>query len=278
MASLFKELELLDRPYIPMSIQIGGRKIDIEIRLPSAQEQDAIDAFYMDFYAKTIAEKLEIKPGRKTSERDSLRLIYESRPKADLIEQLLPTRQADIEVRAYELAGLDREEQLREIYKLAQTDPEKAQAHARWIDDTLADTRINARSEVASIYEKKTVEELARIMSDVNINLKATQLAGQAREADVIYYSSYGVGGNERLFESPEEVLEELRPEKISEITLAMRKALSEHEDLPFASPDDKEPNGQPSSQSGSVEATKAGGKRTKTTPESSKQSSTPVS
>lgn len=276
--SLFKELQLLDRPYIPMSIHIGGRDVKVRVRLPSAQEQDAIDAFYMDTYAKTIAEKLEIRHGRKTSERDSLRLIYEARTKAELIDQLIPTRQADIESRAYELAGIDRDYELRELMRLSSSEPERFTERAQQIDDAIAITQPQAREEVARSYEDKSVEELARLMADININMKATTSASQAREADVLYYSMYDETGKQHMFESPEEVLEELRPDKITEIMRAIRKSIKEYEDIPFVSPGDSAPDGQPSLSSDSAADTKTGGKRTKTMRENSKQSSMPAS
>jgi hypothetical protein len=276
MPSLFKELEILDRPFIPITSQIGNRNLDIEVRLPSAQEQDCIDSYYMDQYAKVLADKLEVKPGRKTSERDSLRVIYEGRPKTDLIEQIVPTRQSDIEVRAYEIAGLDRETELKKLLDLNRESPEKAAERAKELDDILTDGRIQARNEMVALYEEKSVEELAQLMSDININIKSTQAAGQAREADVLYYSMFLNG--ERLFESPEEILEELRPEKISEITKAIREAISRYEDLPFVSPVANAPNGVPSSLGDSVAVTKVGGRPIPQVPANSKQSSSRVS
>lgn len=278
MASLFKELHLLDRPFVPVTITIGNKEIPVHARLPSAQEQDAIDAYYMDTYAKSIAEKLEVREGHKTSERDSLRLIYESRSKNEIIDQLIPTRQTDIESRAYELAGIDREYEIRELSRLSMSNQESFAKRAQEIDDAVAITRSQAKAEIASSYELKTVEELAQLMADVNINMKATQHASQAREADVLYYSLYHAEKKVRLFESPEEVLEELRTETISGLTRIIRKAIAEYEDLPFVSPGDKEHVGQPSSQNVSAADSADGGKRTRRMKESSKQSSTPAS
>ena len=282
MASLFAEMHILDRPYIPMQVEVRGSKVDIEVRLPSGQEQDLIDAFYMNTYATLLAQKCQRQEGEALSQRESYQAIYESKTRVDLLDQILPTRNSDTTDRASNLAGIDR---VSEIRKMNQMDESVAHAYAEQLDGRVQEFYDEALKQISSEYDQHTVEMLAQLMSDININIKVTVAARKAMNADVLYYTMYRpLKGSEtesnrvRAFDSVQELQEQFRSETIDIIMAQINEAMRKHEDIPFVSREDKEPAGQPPSLSTLGEGITTGGKPTKTMRGNSKRSSTPVS
>src|ERR1022692_3457545 len=90
MVSIFEQLLGLARPYTPVTLTMGEVDIPCQARNLSAEEEDVADLVFKTHYTQILAEKRG--DGTKPSEADTVRAIYVTRPKEDLVEQLLVTR------------------------------------------------------------------------------------------------------------------------------------------------------------------------------------------
>jgi len=243
MASIFEELSALDHPWVDVAIKLGKSDIACKSRIPSSDETDALDAYFMDKYAAIISEKSRSQDG-KPSELDAVKAVLLTQPKTDIIEQLVPTRIDDIRVRAYELAGINFQDEAKALKEL----PDEA-ARAEYQtkrEAELKDAIADARKEVVDGFLAQDSDALCEALAQVNINVKAQRLAREAANANIVHYSLYDLEGN-RVFKSLEEV-RSLSKMTVESIIKAISVALTPKADLPLESQADNEPDGQQSS------------------------------
>jgi hypothetical protein len=265
MAFNFEELVALDRPWIPVTLTIASKDQAFKIRRPSAADQDALEAFFSDEYARLVIEKTDPKEDGSMNELDRVLHTYQTRSRPELLDQVLGTRYMDIQRRALEIGGESLQEQAKEVAELepdARVEAEKALA------DELERLRTQAREEVASEYDSKSDAELATLMAQVNINMKSINEARAKQNARQLFYMLHDENEG-RVFPTIDDVYR-LQTATINSFLEKISTALAVA-DLPFDSPDGLVLDKPSPSLSTSVEATKASGKRTPTRRKSSK-------
>lgn len=270
--SYFQEIGLIDRPFVDLKISIRGKDVDVRARALSAKEADEIESLRMDEYGRLLTRFNESVDGG-TSERERVTGLYATKSERELISQILPTREDEVAARALEASGIDFAREIAAVNRM-ETEEER-EAYAKDVDERLEAAKLVAREDIRAELSLKSVDDLAQIMGQVNINIKAQRQSVEAYNTAFVYYALYRPDKPERVFDSVEQVAEELTDVKISEIVMAVQKALTT--DLPFGSREDEEPNKPPSSPATSRGATKGGGTRTRTTKGASKRSSTPA-
>jgi hypothetical protein len=264
MASIFEELEALDRPFLPVKITIGKMEREFLARVPSAEESDALDAAFIEEYAKILAEKSQPQEG-KTSEMATVRAIYKGRPKSDIVEQLVGSRQTDIMREALTNSGLDMGAETVKMFRMPLEEKTK---YAEDLDAQLEVAKKPIVERITAEYDALPIETLLDQLSQVNINIKSLALANRNTGADYIYQTLYEFGDQpKRVYPSPEKV-RNLKPDTIEKIVKAIR-AVVEISDVPLDLPDEKEQD-KPSSSPSNLEAeTKPSGDSTPETPAS---------
>lgn len=260
--TVFEELLQLDRPFLDLKLKIAGRELEVLARRMNAADQDALDAFRSDEYARLVIEYTEPQSG-KQSELDRVRQVYKMLSRHELLEQLLGTRSDQIQERALALSGLEASQVSQHFASL--TDEAEKAAYQNEVEEALRASRSAAKEEFALEYQTKTDDELADIMAQVNVNVKANQEAMIRQNARRLYYQVY-TSEKERFFPSVESVMEFSR-ESVIVWLKAVDAAFNEWllKQLPFESQDGQEPDGPLPSSSTSEAATKTGGKRTRT-------------
>jgi len=274
MASFFEEIGAFDRPFVDVTVKVGGKETTLQSRLPSAQEQDSMEAYFTNEHAKALTEMTQPRNGGPC-ELDTMRSMYSARPDADLINQLLGTRNQEVKKKAVELSGINL---LKEYVRIkALPEAEQAAAFAE-NDDKIAEFIGPAREHIAAEYEGCSHDELVEQTAQVAINIKALAKANRSLGAQYLYFTLYRPGENpKRAFESTDQVRDQLSPETIESITQAIRAAIEKDADLPPDSPEGSAPDGRSSSPSTSAAVTTTSGEPTATTPADSNSSSTPA-
>lgn len=272
--TIFEELASLDRPIVDFSFPINGKVMQLKARRLNAMEQDAMDAFYSDEYARLIIEKTESREGSK-SELEQMKGIYATQTREALTAQLLETRAADVERIALESVGFNLESEMASIGTLPDGERE-AYIEKRRVE--VAEARKGARQEIQAEYDVRPLEELVDLISQMNVNVKAITEAQVSKATMFLYYALIDDSGK-RICPSIEKVRESFTTSTILNMVKEVDRAfvLQSAPDLPFVSPDDNTHDGQPSSSGTSEAVTKTGGKRTKTTRANSKSSTTPA-
>jgi hypothetical protein len=275
MATLFEELASLDRPIVDVQLTINGKVKDLTARRPNALEADAIESYYSDEYARLIIEKTESSDPARPSELDQMRGLYAGRTREELTAQLLETRLPDIERIAFEKADFDVHAEIR---MFADRPESEREAYLEKRKAEVKKAQLEARAEVKAEYDARDFKDLVDLISQVNINVKAISEAQSSKASMYLYYALIDDKG-ERICPSAEAVKANFTMPTIRRLVSDIEKAfvLQSAPDLPFVSPDDNEPDGQPSSSATSEAGTVTGGKRTRTTRASSKRSTTPV-
>jgi|SRR5579872_5592513 len=272
MASVFDELGALDRPFCNIKISLGGKDISALGRMPSAEEQDMIDHFFNEEYARILEEKLSSKDGVQ-SELERIRRLYNVRPKSDLVDQMLGVRTQEITKRAYDLMGVDYESEAEKMAKMSE-DERTAYVHEQ--DEILKGFVKQARELEKQDLEAADFNSLVDQLSTYNINLKSVVQARRAVSTWSVYYSLYTdkdpVSGAtiapKRVFESMEAVRKNLTAETIDKIVEALREGFRETAALPFKSQVEAERAKLSQSPSTSAAATETSGEPIETTPE----------
>lgn len=260
--SIFEELVALDRPYINFNATISGIERPFLARRLSAADQDAIEAYFSDEYARQVLTRTESVDG-KPSEIERVKVTYLSRPRTDLIAQILGTRAREVNARTFTILGEDYRERATASEDIKDID-ERTEVQKQLVVEIDA-ARVAANLEFASEYEYRTDEELADIMSQINVNYRAQTEAASRRNSRNLHYILHTLD-KERVFPTAESV-EQLSQETIISILDASTKAfeMAVSTDLPFALPAAPERDKPSSSQSNLVGATKRSGKRTRT-------------
>jgi hypothetical protein len=254
----FQELLNLDRPFVPVTVKVGDKEIALQARRLSAADQDAIEAYFSDEYNRLVLEYFEPQNG-KQSRFDEVITVYRSRPRADLLRQILGTRFEDVQARTFQISGLDIKEVRAELANASEE-------RSKELDTVLAEAKAIAEAEIRSEYDSKSDDDLANIMASVNTNMKALTEARQRQTCRRLFYILYDLDGK-RYLPSPEDAAQ-LSKDTIAQWLQAVDIAFLTNvvQDLPFGSAADPAPNGPTPSQSNSGRATKGSGKRTKTT------------
>lgn len=272
MASIFEELGALDRPFCPVTINMGGKEINALARMPSAEEQDTIDEFYNQDRAR-ILESLITEQGGLPSELTRVKFLYNARPKSDLVTQMLGARTNEITARAYELMGVDATSEAQKM--LAMTEEEQKAYSAEQME-RLTEFTAQAKDLEKQDLEATDMDTLVDQLSNYNVNLKSIIQARKSLNSWSVYYSLYtdkDKDGNviepQRVFESAEQVRKAMQPDTIDKVVEAIREGFKETAMLPFKSPADPEPVKPSLSPSISVEATQTSGEPIATTPAS---------
>jgi hypothetical protein len=265
MAFNFEELVALDRPWIPVTLTIASKERPFKVRRPSAADQDALEAFFSDEYARLVIEKTEPHKDGTLNELERVLHTYQTRSRPELIDQVLGTRYMDIQRRALEIGGESLQNMAKEIAELL---PEDRVEPEKELGETLDALRAQAREEVASEYDTKTDEELASLMAQVNINMKSINEARAKQNARQLFYMLHDEN-EERVFPTIDDV-HRLQTATINSFLEKITTALAVA-DLPFDSRDGLVLDKPSPSPSTSAEATKASGKRTRTRQKSSK-------
>lgn len=228
MASLFEEIGALDRPFIPVTLKINGRDVAVTARRPSAREQDSLDTYQMNEYGRVITESDRSVDGN-LSELERVKRIYTSRPKSDLVQQMLPTRADEIRQLAADLAGVDLGE---ESLKMAAMGDEERAAYVKQRDEEMKTVVEAAKKQVAEDIDKtETMESLVDYLAQVNINIKAQLIARRNAHASFLYYVLYRPTGDgseptKRAFDSPEQVQAQFTKDGIEDIFNTVAAAL----------------------------------------------------
>lgn len=269
MASYFEEQGLFDRPFVDVNLTIRGKTIPAKARVASGKESDMMDVFFASEHSRVLAS-LDQSTNGLPSERASIRAMYSTRPRSDIIDQLLGTRGKDIIERAIKIAGLDLVEEDKKMSGMGKEERTNYEAEKQAILD---EARIKAKAEIASDYDSTSTDELLDKVTEVNVNIKALARANRALYAYYLYYTLYRPDEQTRCFESADQVKNELSSETIDSLTLQVRKALEQLSKVPTESPEASEQSGPTPSQSNSVEDTTASGEPTTTASDDSKQS-----
>jgi len=271
--SYLSELGLLDRPFVSIDVTLGrsADKVRLRARALSARDQDALEALQMDEYGRLLTWFTEGTPDVEP-EIERVARIYETKSKQEIVGQILPTREADVTARALQQAGIN---MIQEAAYMRTLPEEEQEAYAALQNEKLENAKLETREEVRAELMAQPVEQLARTMAQVNVNLRAMTQSTRLYSNAFVFYSLYQPIKDERVFGSPEEVGNELTEGKVTELVSIIKRALVT--DLPFVSPVDGEPSTPPSSPSTSAAATRRGGRRTPTTKESSKPSTSPA-
>ena len=260
--SIFEELVALDRPYLSLTANIGGTDRKFLVRRLSAADQDALEAYGTDEYARQILARTEGIDGAQ-SEMERVKQTYKSRPRSELMEQIVGTRFQDVRTRALEILGEDYSDRAKNAEDIVDVSERmEAQKVLRLELNTAFES---SKVDVATEYDTKTDEDIADIMSQVNINMKSMSEATSRQKARNLFYILFDENKHP-VFPELDSV-HSLSTESIDAILnaseLAFTKAVPA--DLPFALPVDPERDKPTPSQSNSVAATKRSGKRTRT-------------
>lgn len=272
--TFFEELESLSNPWVPIKMEFNGKSLAAKIRRPTALESDAIEAFYADEYGSRILRDTD--PENANSELNRVRSIYKKNTIEDVVEQLLATRSSEIRRRTFEHVGIDIGEDALKLVSM--TDDAEREAFEAERQATLGAAMKVVTEQVRQELLSQPFDELVETLAQVAVNFNAIKQAKRLQNAEFLSHILYDKQG-EKVFKNSEHA-RTLPEETLTSIFDAVKTAIEQSSapDLPFESAGDKEPNGQPSSSSTSGAATKTGGKRTRTTRASSKQSSTPAS
>lgn len=253
----FDELLSLDRPEVPFTVTVSGKEVSLIARRLTAADQDALDAFYSDEYARLVIQYTDSVPG-KTSELERKKKLFMNLSREKLEEQLVQTREAEIHNESLNVLAPEREELLQQ--------PDDV------VRKRLLEVRNALTADFLETYSQNSNEEIADVLAQVAVNVRAEAEARGKRTARQLYYQVYeeSVGQSVRFFPDPEAVLS-LSQETIIAFLQAVTQAFEAPKDLPLESVADPEPDGPAPLPSISEEATEASGKRTKAHRKSSK-------
>jgi hypothetical protein len=265
MAFSFEELLQIDRPWISVKLAIGSKEQEFQIRRLSAADSDKSEADYADDYAKFVVEFTETKDGSQ-SELERVHALYMTRPRSEIMDQILGTRFADVNRRAFDLAGEDFKTRLSALEELSTE--EKIEADKALREELQGYREQAAKDITAEEYDHKTIEELVSLISQINVNMKAINKARAKQNAERLYYMLHDA--NKKPFFPTMESVYQIQTKTIDGFLEKIDEALAVG-DLPFESPDGLEPAKPLPSQSTSAAATKDSGKRTTTRRKSSR-------
>lgn len=282
MSSVFEEIANLDRPFVKCMLNFGGKLHEFVVRRPNALEADAIEAYYSDEYAKLIVKYTDPTEDGRPNELQQMRNVLGNATTEAVIAQLMGTRKEDVQ--RYAVSKLDFDPATEAAATLEMT-PEEQEAHVAKRREEFKAAHEAATVEVRAEYENLDRADLVETLAQINLNMKCLMEAGQAREAIFVYLTLYSVNAEtneeERVCPSADAVREKFTKTTIryfyENITAAF--ALAVRRDLPFVSPDEGTPSGQPTSANTSEPATtqsSPGGRRTRRRRRNSKPSSTP--
>ena len=267
MASLFEELGAFDRPWVDVTVRIGSAERQMLARVPSASEQDAIDAFYMDEFSRILMDNVVAKDG-KISERDRVADIYRTRSKEDIVEQLIPTRSLELKERVQALTGILIGAETLRLQAIEDDEERKIEAEA--LDIRWKEGEDIVRKEIAEELGYEDFDLLVKRLAEVNINLKVQMTAKKNTNArfllSSLYFRNPDGSAGEPAFKSIEEV-SQFKAETIESLTAQVQAALQKGADLPLESPAGEEPGKPLLSQSISEAATPISGEPIATTP-----------
>jgi len=275
--SFLEELGLSDTPYVPVSLPIGVRQgkptfVEVLARRTSGYEQDAIDAAYMNTYSDILAEKSTPPADGGMSEMDRVRSIYSSRPKADIVEQVLGTRLIDVREKAAQLGGMDLEAIRDQVLEIK--DDKEREAFAKAKDEQLKPFIEEAKKVLSEEIGKEPLDQLTYQLVQANVNLQVQMAARRIMNSQILYYTLFQKGENgepayddkdvpKRVFEGPGSPNKELRGDTLDAWMEQVTEALKKDEDVPFVSPVAPEPNGLGTSPASSEQVTPASGDST---------------
>lgn len=274
--TIFDEIANLDRPFVPVKLNIGGKPYEFQAKRPNSLEADAIDAYYTEEYSKLIVKKTEPQNGSE-SELDQMRRILHTRTREEITMQLLQTRIPDIQRLTAEKVNFNPQRELASLMDLSEEEKDSYIENRR---AELEEAEKISRVEIKAEYDIREIDELIELLSQININVKALAEAQAGRNAIYVYFALHDANGD-RVCPSPESVREQFQLGTISNFVKEIEGAFQRQvrADLPFVSQADSAPNGQPSSANTSEPETtqsSPGGKPTKATRKNSKRSTTP--
>lgn len=263
MASVFEEMGIFDLPFLPVQIVVKTKTVDLKARALSAEEEDQLDSIQMDEYGRLITEMTKPKADGLISELDRVALVYSTKPDSEIAEQLVGTREPDVRKRALETSGIDFQfelDKISQIEDLAEREKYAAEQNKVY-DAALKDAREALQAEIEAQGHELLVAQIAQI----NINIKALTLARKAYNSEYLFRTLYRMDEKQRAFDTAAQLRQQWSTEKIEEAVKAVQEAV--RTDLPFESPPEIAPSGQPSSSNTSEEVTPIGGPPTETTP-----------
>ena len=266
MASIFEELVRLSRPFVAVTLTLGGKEIPCQARSLSAAEEDIADSHFKNVYSRILNEKRTPQGESPLSETEIIRSIYSTRPKEDLVDQLMITRQDAIQQEAIRSLGLDMRV---EYLKLQAMDADEKVAYEKSQSVALEAALAEARKIVRADMMGLPMEQLVNQVTDVNINVKALEEANKEAESQFLLYALHTLDTPPApVFASLDDV-RSLPHDQIHTMAVQSREALHAEakSNLPFASGTAAEPVKPTSSPSNSEAATETSGTPTETTP-----------
>lgn len=265
----FEDLLTLDRPYVPFSIKMRGKNVSLLARRLTAADQDALEAYFADEYAKLVVRLTEAPAGKK-SELEQIKEIYSNLTRPELIDKKIGSRSPWIHEEALKLAGLSSAQILAERQELSSSEDSEAMLaeYDKNMEEALRIAVEQVTESYRAEYDTWSSEELVEDLAKLTINIKANNEARQSQNARrlfyIVYVESPGKDSPTRFFPS-EEAITQLSREAIEKLLLEVEKAFEVEASLPFELPADHEQDGPAQSQSISEEVTKDSGKPTKT-------------
>lgn len=259
MAAFFEEMEALDRPTVDVKIKIKDREFNLVARKPSYEEQDAIDQFQTTELRRLLKRANEPDSTSGVSERDRLIQVYTSRPKHDIVTQLLPVYAMEIREIAAEKAGINVGI---ETLKMQDMKGEEREAYAKEKEAELEPFVKEATEEIRKRLSDMDKAELVEQLVEMNLNLRMNMEARRTLDCELLHKVAQRreEDGTLTQWPSPEETRKHLRPETISEIADAVRSALfAPQRPLESPAPNATEEQSSSSASSAAVESEKSG-------------------